>query len=546
MSDPRSAQRVAITLAVGLWLTCFAPPAQAEQVAAVTRGIDYLRRAVNGAQAGEAALAALAMIKAEVPEGDPALSTAIRKLDSLFSGSLYSPERRGGPEIYEAAVMIMAYSNLDANGRKSQIKSLAEYIMSRQKASGGWDYDGRTYGDTSISQYAVLGLWEADNAGITIHPSVWDNAAGFFMKAQDAAGGWCYHRDENGGDTISMTAAGVGSLLICQRQLAAHRRAVSAQNPYLTPVMTEAQRVRYTAQTPTAKLTQAINSGIGWLTTNFTTINPTVIGQSPFYGLYGIERVGAFAGRENLGRSNWFEVGAQFITSKQQGDGSFNAAHGEVPNTAWAVLFLTKSTAKSIDRIRVKRLGAGELYGGKGLPKDLSAISEAGGRIVARPMDGAIEGMLSVLEDPRSENADSALAGLLERYRKDGPKAILPYRDRFQKLLTDRDPGVRRVAAWGIARMGELSLMPILIGSLTDPDEQVVNEVRIGLQLLSRKIEGFGPPNPSTPEQREAAAKAWRAWYESVRPLGVDDSDPNKAFIPPATTGNSGAGGTPK
>ncbi len=43
-------------------------------------------------------------------------------------------------------------------------------IMGKQKANGSWDYDNRTFGDTSISQYAVLGLWEAENAGVTISP----------------------------------------------------------------------------------------------------------------------------------------------------------------------------------------------------------------------------------------------------------------------------------------------------------------------------------------------------------------------------------------
>ncbi len=56
--------------------------------------------------------------------------------------------------------------------------------MAKQKAAGCWDYDGRAAGDASISQYAVLGLWEAENAGVRIAPSVWDNAAGWFLSVQ--------------------------------------------------------------------------------------------------------------------------------------------------------------------------------------------------------------------------------------------------------------------------------------------------------------------------------------------------------------------------
>jgi hypothetical protein len=503
-----------------------AAPARAQQSPTVTRAVDYLRSRGKTLGSGEASLAALAMIKAEVPPTDPGLKACLDTVDSRFEGSVYRPAQSGGPEIYEAGIMIMAFANLDPNGRRSQIKSLADYLISKQKPSGGWDYQHRSYGDTSISQYAVLGLWEAENAGVTVHPRVWDNAAQFFLTSQSPQGSWTYHRDENTNlETLSMTAAGLGSLLICQKQLQAHRRAVSAQNPLLIPLLNETQRVRYSVQTPQARMNQGIIAGIAWIAKNFTTTNDAVVGQSPFYCLYGIERVGALADKSALGGVDWFDQGSRFIVSKQSPDGSFNSRHGDAPNTSWAILFLTKSTAKSIERIRVRRLGAGELYGGKGLPKDLSTISEAGGRLVARPMDGAIEGMLSVLEDPRAENADSALAGLIERYRKDGPKAIQPYRGRFLKLLTDRDPGVRRVAVWALARMGDLAICPALIPLLRDTDESVVSEARQGLQLLSRKIDGFGPPSPSTPEQRVAAAKAWLGWYESVRPLGVDDAD---------------------
>ena len=92
-------------------------------------------------------------------------------------------------------------------------------------------------------------------------------------------------------------------------------------------------------------------------------------------------------------------------------------------NTVWAMLFLTKSTAKTIRRITITpKLGAGTLLGGRELPKDLTSMTVAGGRVVSRPMNGAIEGMLAVLEDPRAEQADAAVAGLVERYYVQGPE----------------------------------------------------------------------------------------------------------------------------
>ncbi len=47
-------------------------------------------------------------------------------------------------------------------------------------------------------------------------------------------------------------------------------------------------------------------------------------------------------------------------------------------------------------------------------------MTVAGGRVMSRPMNGAVEGMLAVLEDPRAQEADSAFSGLVSRY-SEGP-----------------------------------------------------------------------------------------------------------------------------
>ena len=140
-------------------------------------------------------------------------------------------------------------------------------------------------------------------------------------------------------------------------------------------------------------------------------------------------------------------------------------------------------------------------------------------------MNGAVEGMLAVLEDPRAVDADSALSGLVARYRAEGPTALRPHKDRYRKMLSDRDPGVRKVAAWSLARTTDLDVVPSLIGALTDFDEGVVTVAREGLQLLSRKIVGLGPASPSSPEQRRDAAKRWGDWYAAIRPLDIEGQD---------------------
>ena len=107
---------------------------------------------------------------------------------------------------------------------------VATYLIGRQNANGSWDYTSRTHGDTSISQYALLGLWECENAGFEVPPSVWDKAAGWYLSVQASGGSWNYHRDEaQYRDNLSMTAAGVGSLLLCKRQLDRFRQIQARQ-----------------------------------------------------------------------------------------------------------------------------------------------------------------------------------------------------------------------------------------------------------------------------------------------------------------------------
>jgi HEAT repeats len=535
---PRPVRVLAAAALLAAWV---GPRARAADDPAIARGVQFLRQRASGVGVGEMALAALALIKAEVPPNDPALTACLSGIGRRLDGAGYSPEREGGTDIYEAAVVGMVLANLEAQSRRGEIAKVAEYLIDKQRPNGSWDYNGRDAGDTSISQYAVLGLWEAANAGADVPPTVFDRAAHWYMDTQWADGGWSYHRDQPSYQpTVSMTAAGVGSLLICRRQIAQYLEYIRGESPskLLIPINVKAARPRYELESAPARIDPAIRRGLAWLATNYKTTSSPAFGPSLYYGLYGLERIGALADRESLGGADWYETGRKAILAGEHPGGGWSATHGEVPNTAWAILFLSKSTAKTLRRIEIKRLGGGTLLGGRGLPKDLSSLTVAGGRVVSRPMNGAVEGMLSVLEDPRARDADSALAGLVARYQAEGPGVLRPHKDRFRKLLTDRDPGLRQVAAWALGRSGDLDAAPDLIGVLTDPDPGVVETARIGLQLLSRKIDGMGPPPGATPERRREAAAKWRDWYNGVRPLDLEGQDDE---VPPRVSATADA-----
>jgi hypothetical protein len=537
---------LAFALALG---TGASTPARAAAEPAVQKGVAFLRGSAARQGVGESAMVALALIKAEALPGDATVATCIEKIRKRFAnGSSYQPERTHG-EVYEAAVVAMALSNLDGDIHGPEIQLVASYLVSKQNANGSWDYSNRSQGDTSITQYAILGLWEAESAGAQVPPDTWDRAASWLLSSQASGGSWNYHRDEGETypETISMTAAGVGSLLICQRQLARFRRGGDGVNKFLVALVPEGSPGRYTVKTANAKIEQAARNGAGWLGSKFDLSKSglAIFGQSVYYGLYGIERVGALADKDTLGKVDWFTRGRNYLLASQQGDGSWTyALQSPEMNTAWAILFLTRSTAKTIRKIEIKRLSAGTLVGNRGLPRDLSTMSVAGGRVVSRPMSGAVEGMIAVLEDTRAvDNADAAVAGLAAKYETEGPAVLKPHKDRFRKMITDNDPGVRQVAAWALARLGDLDVVPILIGALTDPDDRVVDTARLGLQMLSRKIDGLGPPPGATPEQRKEAAQKWREWYDAIRPLNLAGQDDDSATT--QRSGSSTSSGRP-
>ena len=98
------------------------------------------------------------------------------------------------------------------------------------------------------------------------------------------------------------------------------------------------------------------------------------------------------------------------------------------------------------------------------------------------------------MEDPRAEQADAAVAGLVERYYAQGAGVLRPFKLRFRKMLSDRDVGVRQVAAWALSRTGDLDVVPALVDAMVEPnqDEDVVAAIRLGSADLEPQDPGAG------------------------------------------------------
>ncbi|HUR38775.1 MAG TPA: VWA domain-containing protein [Planctomycetota bacterium] len=185
-------------------------------------------------------------------------------------------------------------------------------------------------GDTSCTQFAVLGLHAAARCGFSVPKSVWENCLKEMQSRHCKDGGWAYH--SSGHPSYgSMTCAGICTVALCRFYL--------GEKEYLDDAN--------------------LKSGMGWLAKNFAVDkNPGETGWNLYY-LYSIERVGVFAGTDKIGEHPWYGKGAKYLVSTQAADGSWIGNHeGKEKGTAFGLLFLTRATSPVKN---VKRGGKGWL-----------------------------------------------------------------------------------------------------------------------------------------------------------------------------------------
>ena len=330
-------------------------PSPREEDRAVLAGVQYLKAHAAGRSCGETAMIALALLKAEVPPSDPVLQACLAKLRARFTSSSYEPEMGPGPGTYEAAATAMVFANLDAAANRALIDMIAAYLQGPQNANGSWDYSDRTQGDTSISQYAVLGLWEAENAGRRrLAVGLGPRRRMVHVDAERRPEAGITTAMSRTPETLSMTAAGVGSLMICRRQLDRYRQQKRGTSPLLTLAGRESR-----ARIITLDLQRPDRPGDhrgAWRGSRRISSRPmsAIVGQSRVLRALR-DRADRGPGRSPDDRPGRLvrQGGAIFSSRARAPTARGLGTHGTEMNTVWAILFLTKSTAKTIRRITI-------------------------------------------------------------------------------------------------------------------------------------------------------------------------------------------------
>jgi len=325
--------------------------------AAIFRAVDRLRnlqgpggRWADYAQdGGVTALVTYALLEAGVAPDDRAVEAALQSL-----------RRAPNDYTYVVALKAMAFSAADPTRYREDIQNCAERLVFFQTATGGWGYGQAVppppdpnydFGlpsakveaerqrvsqrpDASNTQFAILGLAEAERAGARVPLDAWRKADRFLRTTHRPDGGWGYvysgpetvpakGAGENGAAEPdesygSSTAVSVASLCLCHDLLA----------PADTP---EAAGERLAA----------IDKGLAWIAAHYTLAeNPGRALAWYYFWLYGLERAGVATGRRMMGGHDWFREGTALLVEGQRADGSWT---DRTYHDALCLLFLAKA-----------------------------------------------------------------------------------------------------------------------------------------------------------------------------------------------------------
>jgi hypothetical protein len=299
----------------------------------------------NGFVGGKTALVLLALHNAGVKSNDEAFQAGLKYLRTI------PPSKT-----YVVGLQTMVFALVKEEQDKPRIERNVKWLLAARMA-GGWGYDGpkpreALGGDNSNSQYAMLGLHEAIQAGFKVDEETLKEVQSFYVRTQKD-GGWCYDALRPRANSMTMTTAGLCNLIITGMDLAKGKAILRADG-------SAANCGEYIDNETVAK-------ALNWIgRAHPAEINADAVTRfnSPFYCLYGIERTGRLTGQRFFGGHDWYEVGCRWLVDVQKADGSWGGASGlgthdsqPVIATSFALLFLAKGKTP----VLISKLA----YGGK-------------------------------------------------------------------------------------------------------------------------------------------------------------------------------------
>jgi hypothetical protein len=510
-------------------------PESPEVQAMIEKGVSFLEKGVGRDQFGNVlggkCLAALACYKHRGDANHPLVQEAIKACRESMEGG---PGGFTHDFNYSLGIAVIFLCELNPQELSTEIDFFLGQLQSRQRSDGSWSYPNHETGDTSQTQYGVLSAWIASKQGFHVPRDSVEAFTDWLVRTQDPSGAFAYQaRDPGRGNSrirqdtgqeglrLSMSPAALGSLYIAADMLGIDLKRNRAE---------EQQEIFAKVPTPEAnvgvdvgRLRRALADGNDYFRRNFRIDLP----RNEFYYLYSIERYETFRefaeGRE-IAEPDWYNAGVDYLSGKQSSDGGWNGTRGPVISTAFATLFLLRSTRQTVELV-----SDGALVGGRLLPSDLTKVKLVDGQVIGNQPRTDIGSLMELVESGESLDTDTMLAQLAGvRFGDDGEKKDEQL-ERLKQMVSGRNYQARLLAVRALSDSGDLENAPVLIYALGDGDPRVVREAHNGLRLLSRRLSVRQLPADPTPAQKRSAQDNWYQWLQGIRP---DIEVPADAFLP--------------
>ncbi len=414
----------------------------------------------NDNRAGAQAVAGIALLKSNISPDHPKILKAVQMVKEMIPNN--DPRTATIPNIYTAGLSLIFLVTLDPMKYKPEIECLMQFLYAKQKKHGGWGYYDRDTGDTSMTQYGVLSSWEAKQAGYSIPTDAMVGVAEWLMRTQDPSGGFGYQGKIGPEGTLipqdevrqSLSAAGGGCIYILtdffQMEMVAKKK--DDMPAALKNVRAKETKSSGSIQTRISakqmRDSQLLTNE--WMKKHYTIDTP--FGYHYYY-FYALERYMSF--RDLIEQTSekepkWYNDGVEYIMKHQAEDGSCNDDCGTTADTAFAVLFLVRSTKKTIEK--AKNFGAGVLVGGRGLPKKGERLDNQNGVMVIKQDLGPAEDLMNMLDNANEADYEKAMEMMSELPSQQVESLLSAHGEQLRKLTRDQEPDARMAAVVALGK----------------------------------------------------------------------------------------------
>jgi hypothetical protein len=513
-------------------------PESAEVKVVIDKAFKFLETADDNRLGGKC-LIALAFLKNGGDEKHPKVAAAIEACLASTRGEAAAVQA----DIYSTGIAIIFLCTLNPSKYGPEIIKLRDSLVLRQKPHGGWGYPNGMHaetGDTSMTQYAVLAYWEISKVGLGVDVPSTEKVGNWLLRTQAPEGNWGYQgkegtlTEEEGkrprlelvkqdGARASMTAAGTACLfmvadLLKLSELNSERDAKLP--PALRLIKKGGAQAALSDKVDSRLLKAGQERGKSWMQKNAR------IEQKYFqmYFLYGYERYQSFAEAADgrfFKEPRWYNEGFAFLKKEQQADGSWKSDHPglDVPDSAFATLFLLRSTKKAIERS--KAYAEATMDSGRGLPANSEQVAIRSGKIVQTKVNVTAAQLVEILHLPE-HRAYATVIGDLERRRERlvplTAAEQAPLLARLRGLVTSGVAHSRLSAVRILGQVRDLSAAEVLIAALDDPDWRVVLAADESLRSLGRIVSPSPLSEKPNSVARAEAVQAWKSWLLTIRP----------------------------